>query len=258
MSIRKQIPPNLVGVPKVDFVKNNFDSATWQHGYDVIKYDAIQCPCRTQGSDNISTCQNCLGLGWVYINSIETKAILTSINTNTKYKYWSPEFKGTMSATLLHVNRLSFMDKIVMKNSDSVLSEVRPVKTSGTQKFIFTSYPVKSINSIFLFNGPDNSLIRLTSGLYSISEDNPYVIKLSSLISFPTGFNNVVSIDYNHNVQYNVVDIPHNIRSTTVINQLGQIKPQDMPIQAIVQLSHYITGDSPKYDGTGIKDNSYL
>lgn len=254
----RQTPPNLVGVPKTDFNKQFFDGSVWNFGYDITKYDAIQCPCRANGSDHLSNCQNCLGLGWVYINPLDTKAILTSININTKYKYWSPEFKGTVSATFMDINKISFMDKIVLKKKYSVLSEVRPVKVTGTQKFIFTSYPVNSINSIFLFKGSSNALTRLTSDLYSISEDNPYVIKLSSSIAYPTSFNNVVSIDYKYNIQYNVVDIPHDIRASTKIESTGKNTTQDLPIQAICQLSHYITGDSPKYDGSGIKDNSYL
>lgn len=258
MTIRQATPPNLTGVPRTSFVKNNFDSSVWSFGYDVLLYDAIECPCKQSGSTNLSTCQNCLGLGWVFINPIQTKAIITALNKDTTYKYWSPEFKGTIAVTLRDTERLSFMDKIVLKGNTSVLSEVRPVQDTGTQKFIFTSYPVNSINSIFIFNGDSSPLLRLTSADYSISPDNPYVVKLSSGITYPTSFNGVVSIDYNHNVQYNVVDIPHDIRMSTKIDANGKNQKLELPIQAIAQKSHYINGDSPKYDGTGIQDNSFL
>jgi len=257
MSIRTQTPPNRIGIPNVGFNKQAFDATLWNKGYDVIHYDAIECPCKQSGSTNITSCQNCLGLGWVFINPIQTKAILTSLNTNTQFKYWSPEFKGTVAATLMDVDRLSFMDKLVLKSETSVLSEIRPVQDTAGQKFLFTSYPVNSINSIFLFNGETSPLTRLQSTDYSISADNPYVIKLSAGITYPANFNNVVSIDYYHNVQYNVVDLPHNIRSSMKIDKNGKMEDIKLPVQAICQLSHYVNGDSPKYDGTGIQDNSY-
>lgn len=261
-SIRQQAPPNLIGLPRSAFIKDNFDDMIWTHGYDVIVYDAIECPCKKAGSTNLSGCQNCLGLGWVFINPIDTKAIITSINKDTKYKFWSPEFKGTVAATLRDVNKLSFMDKIILKDRYSVLSEVRTVKSvtidNVVQKFIFTSYPISNINSVHIFKDETHALIKISQDKYSVSADNPYVLKLDSSIVYPTGFNGVVSIDYDHRIQYNVVDIPHDVRTTTYVNDNGQNKMQEMPVQAIMQKSQYLTGDSPLYSGLGIIDNSYL
>lgn len=258
MSIRVATPPDEVKQPRVDFNKSQFETLIWNKGYKVIKYDAVQCPCQNTQSTNLSGCENCLGLGWVYINPLETLGIITAINLNTKYKYWSPEFKGTVALTLRDIERVSFMDKIILKDKTSILSEIKEVRDNAGQKFIFTSYPVNSINSIFLFDGVTNPLKRLTSLEYSISADNPYVVKLAAGITYPDDFNDVVSIDYNHNIQYNVVDIPHDVRSSLKINSNGKNESQELPIQAICQKSHYITGDSPKYDGAGIQDNSYL
>lgn len=257
MSIRSAPPPNLIGQPTVDFDKNNFDSVIWLKGYDVVKYDAIQCPC-TGGMNPQINCENCLGTGWLFINPIQTKAIISSINKNTEYKYWSPEFKGTVSLTLRDVEHLSFMDKIVLKDSASLLSEVRPIRVHEGQSFVFASYPVSSINSIFLFSNANEPLIRLDPSLYSISAENPYVIKLSSSIVYPANFNNVLSVDYKHKMQYNVIDIPHDLRMSTTRDNNGKLQKFELPMQAIAQKSHYVTGDSPKFDGTGIKNNSYL
>lgn len=258
MTIRRSAPPNTIGSTRVDFVKNNFDNAVWLKGYDATLYDAIECPCKQEGTTNLSNCTNCLGLGWVFINPLKTKGIITSVNKDTKYKYWSPEFKGTVAVTLRDTERLSFMDKIVLDNEVSTMSEVRPVRETAGQKFIFTSYPVDKINSIFIFNGANNPLLHISSSDYNIKTENNYVVELSDNISFPVDFNGVVTIDYDHKVQYNVVDIPHDIRSSTQVALTGKNEKQKLPIQAIAQRSHYVTGDSPKYDGTGTQDNSYL
>jgi len=256
-NIRKSSAP-ITGYPAVYFDKSAFESLIWDKGYKVILYDAIQCPCKNTRSTNLSSCQNCLGLGWVYINPIETIGIITALNKDTKYKYWSPEIKGTIALTLRDTERLSFMDKVILKDKTSIMSEIQNVREVGSQKFIFASYPVNTISNIFIFNGSTNPLIRVTSLQYSISEDNPYVIKLNESIEFPEGFNGVISIDYKHNIQYNVVDIPHDIRTSTKINSGGKNEYQELPIQAICQKSAYITGDSPKYDGLGIQENSFL
>lgn len=261
-NIRQQAPPAFNGQPQASFVKNDFDNLLFDKGYNVIVYDAVECPCKMQGSTNLSGCQNCLGLGWVFINPIETKAIITSINKDTKYKFWSPEFKGTVAATLRDINKLSFMDKIILKDRYSVMSEVRPVRSvvvgGMTQKFVFTSYPITNVNHVFLYVDETHPLVRLTPDQYTISTDNPYVLKLSSSITYPTGFNGVISVDYDHRIQYNVVDIPHDVRTTTYVNENGQNKMQEMPVSAVLQKSQYVTGDSPIYDGLGLIDNSYL
>ena len=105
MGIRTQTPPNLVGIPKVNvFNKEDFNAALWENGYDVILEEAIACPCKGQSSDNLSTCSNCLGTGWVFVNPIKTKAFITSINRNTKYKDWSPEMIASLSIRTMTEN----------------------------------------------------------------------------------------------------------------------------------------------------------
>jgi hypothetical protein len=139
---------------------------------------------------------------------------------------------------------------------------VRPVRSvvvgGMTQKFVFTSYPITNVNHVFLYVDETHPLVRLTPDQYTISTDNPYVLKLSSSITYPTGFNGVISVDYDHRIQYNVVDIPHDVRTTTYVNENGQNKMQEMPVSAVLQKSQYVTGDSPIYDGLGLIDNSYL
>ena len=256
----RQAPKTQAVAPSIHFQKSAFDKLIDDKGYWVKKYDAVRCPCKSNGQDNLSSCENCLGLGYVFVNPIRMKAILTSINSNTQYKYWSPEFIGTIALTVKDTDsqRISLMDKIVLEDQTTIYSEIRPIRTNVSQKFIFTSYPIEKINVIFLFNGTGNALTRLTEDQYSISEDNPYVVKLNSEITYPTNFNNVVSIDYEHLEQYNVQDIPHNIRSSSILDSKGKPTTQQLPVQAICRKSEYFTGDAPEYDGTGIKDNSWL
>jgi len=184
---------------------------------------------------------------------------MSSINYNNQFKYWSPEMKGTAALTVRDTERLSFMDKVIMDEKFAVMSEVRDVRYSGNQAFIFTSYPVIDINMLFLFDSASEPLIRLQAGEYSVSADNPYVIKLNPTGGFATGFNGHVSVDYKHKMQYNVVDLPHELRASVRFDRVtGKKEDFDLPVQAICQKSHYVNGDSPMYSGTGVQDNSFL
>lgn len=256
-NIRTATRPNNIGGIRVDFTQPEFDNAIFDKGYEVIWYEAVRCPCNKAREGHLSTCNNCLGLGWVFVNPIQTKALITSINKDTKYKYWSQELSGTVNVTLRDQERLSVMDKIVLKNKFSLMSELRDVREVAGQKFIFTTYPIDQIHSVFLFNSVSTKLVRLTMDEYMVSTDNPYVLKINKT-PLPTGFNNVVSIKYKHKVQYNVIDLPHDLRYSTELNRKGQEIELPLPIQAIARKSEYLTGYSVNYDGTGILDNSYL
>jgi hypothetical protein len=216
----------------------------------------MACPCRGKSGEARSSCQNCMGTGFAFVNPIETKAIITSINKDTKYKYWSPELMGTISVTTRSIERLSFMDRIDFKTRTSLHSEVKPVLENGSQKFIFTSYPVRKISSVFLFNSDSTNLIRLNISNYTLSQSNDCVIFLNG-ITFPTGFNDVVSIDYEHSISYNVIDIPHDIRSSFRLSDGGKNTEYSMPVQAVARRSHLLLGNSTNYDGNNSIDNSW-
>lgn len=254
MTIEAQIAPNLIGQPTVPlFKKESFDALIWNKGYEVILEQAIACPCRGKSGSNQTTCQNCLGLGWVFVNPVSTRAIVSSINYSTKYKNWSPELTGTISITLMDENRVSYFDKITFKSRTSILSEVREVKQHSDLHYIcFTSYRIKKINNIFIYNGPTNKLIKIPVEHYSI-KDNRNVIDFTEEFTLPS--NGVISIDYEHELSYNVYDIPHDLRSAFVINDQGKNTEHNLPIQAIARKTHLIFGESFKYNGEKLNND---
>lgn len=258
-NIRTSTRPNNIGTPRVDFQQPNFDNLVFDKGYDVILYEAVRCPCNTGREGAQVDCNNCLGTGWVFVNPLKTKAIITSINKDTKYKYWAAELSGTVAVTVRDSERLSIMDKIVLEDMTSLYGELRDMRTydDGTN-FIFTTYPISEVESVFLFDSNSEPLIHINKELYSVSEDNPYVLKFSSSVLLKNTFNGVVSIKYKHKVQYNVTDLPHDIRYSTYLDSNGREKVLPLPIQAVAVKTENINGDSVLYTGAGIIDNSYL
>ena len=256
MSIRTATKPNLIGTPNLPLFQNDrFESAIWLKGADVILESAIECPCKGKTGSPLVTCQNCLGLGWVFLNPLATKAIVSSVNYKTKYSQWSPELTGTISITVRDQERFSFMDKVTFASRTSILSEVRPVIDTGTQKFIFCSYNVRKIKSIYIFNSDATKLLKLSSDKYTIKSDNSMVVQLNS-VSYPTPFNGVVSIEYEHAVAYHIIDIPHDVRSTFLVNSKGQNEEVNLPLQGIARRAHLVFGQSTNYAGTNLLDNN--
>ena len=255
MSILQQTPPNLTGTPNPEFEAQLFDASVWQKGYDCLIHKAIECPCKTQGQNSaLPTCSNCGGLGWVFINPLQTKALITSVNKDTKFKSWSQELVGTMSITLRDIERASFMDRITFIEETGIFSEVRTVVTQDTDNFVFLAYAAEVIEDIFMFTGQSNTLTRIDASKYYIKpENNAVIVFLTGALTGST--NNSVSIRYKHKVQYHILDIPHIIRSSNITNELGQLEKVKLPNQYIARLAHYVL--QPNFSGTNIKDNSY-
>lgn len=262
-SIRTQTSPNLVSQPKANIlIPNDFHAAIWNNGYDVMLENAIACPC-DNGSAPSPSCQNCLGTGWVFVNPIKTKALITSVNRNTKYKDWSPEMVGTVSATFMHADRFSFMDKITLLNNFSYMSEIRPIRekvideeTGEKEYFIFTTYRVVDIEAVILFGSDNQSLIKISPGYYEVSQFNDFVIKLT--FEGVESYTGKISVTYRHKVTYNIVDIPHDMRVSWQVTNNGKREMQEMPIQCIARKSGYELGASTNYTGNNVNNNSWL
>lgn len=254
MTLQAQIPPKTEGHPNPPlFQKERFDAAIWNKGYEVILEQAIACPCRGKSGSARPTCLNCLGTGFVFINPVSTRAIISSINKDTKYKNWSPELTGTISVTLMDSNRISYFDKITFKSRSSITSEVRQVSQTGEAVyFCFTSYKIKNINHILVFNGDSNKLLKIPATQYTI-KDNRNIIDFTETFTPPV--NGVISIDYEHEVSYNVFDIPHDFRSAFVVNENGRNQEYNLPVQAIARRTHILMGESYKYVGEKLNND---
>lgn len=262
MSIRQKAPPNLAGAANVYFNENAYDALIWQKGYNVVIDSAVYCPCKSNNG-NIPTCQNCKGTGWLFINPYKTRALITSINYSTQYKDWSLEKLGTINVTVRESDRISYFDRITFSDDYSVFSEVLTLRydEADDQLFMFPSYKVANVLDIFLYESDNKKLIRLVAGTdYEINPTNPYIINLNYDVSDVPNFNGKVSIRYRHNIQYNIIDLPHETRKSYKINDKGQDQKIDLPVHAVARRVHNIEAFAliPEYGGSDIQDNSYL
>lgn len=243
--------PNLVNHPEVSFHKDRFDELLYAHGYEVIYESSIPCPCRSKenGSPK-SDCQNCGGTGWVLFNPIETRMLLQSINMPTKYKSWGKENLGTVTISSRAINKLDYMGRVTVNDSDSMYSQVLYPGVYKNVLFAFTIYDIISIEEVFLFQNSDEPLLKLNSDNYSF-DGNRFILD-SSYASID---NLTVSVRYHHRLQYHIIDLLHETRRNYIADAgtKGYDENQVLPFTAIARLSHYVL-DAANFE----KDNTII
>jgi hypothetical protein len=245
--------PNIGYVANPQFDLNEFESAVWNKGYEVILENALRCPCHALDAP-LPDCQNCFGSGYFYINPTKTKALTTSLNQTNRYSKWSEELLGTIEITVNDVNKsnLSYMDRVTIKKEYSYFSENLVIRNFNGNTFVFTTYKPVDIVSIHLFNSPTEKLIKIPSNEYNINPDNPYCIIFTGDISDKV----IASVYYKHEPEYHVIDLPHMIRASWVTNKdTGAEERIRLPLQAIARLSHLLATARPNFDGSGIITN---
>jgi hypothetical protein len=257
-NIRTQSPPLLISQPKASFNNEAFDATVFQQGYRVQHEEARQCPCVTRESGSpLSTCQNCRGYGWTFLNPIITKAVISNINKKTKYGIeWSEESVGTIMVSLMNINKLAEYDRITFIDVVSKRSETMKVRNVNGQMFVFLTYKPVDIIDVFYLQDPLLPLVKLLTGQdYSISENNEYVLLLD--FAPPSNFNGTITVTYTCMPQYLVLDLPHDLRASSIINSSGQLEKIDLPVNAVLRKSHIVLGVSDYDGGILTLDNSY-
>lgn len=245
-------PPFDFNQPRVDFTLSRFEKLIQDKGVDVIHERAIVCPCKEKGGDNSSACKNCLGTGWVFVNPIQTKMIVQSMNLSTKFSLWSEEKVGTMIVTARYVDKLNYMDRITDLWSESFHSQILYPFIYQDKLFAYTIYNIESVECLFIFNGTDNKLLKLEVGI-----DFTYV---DNIVTFADKYKNyehfTVSILFRHQIQYHVLDLVRETRNNQELQDSGLVDENKLPINGIARRSHYVL-DSENFGGTLVFDNSF-
>ena len=98
-------------------------------------------------------------------------------------------------------------------------------------------------------------MVKIASTGDNISSDNGYVLNITYNLNTITNFNDTITVLYSHQIQYHVIDIPHDVRNSYVINNDGQEEQITLPINAYARKAHNVV-EVANRDGTGLIDNS--
>ena len=86
--VTAQTPPSNT-LPKVGWDVNRFNGLIQNHGYDVYIEKALRCPCVDRATGQaLSTCKNCLGRGWFFVDRRETRLVaqgMENLRRNEQY-----------------------------------------------------------------------------------------------------------------------------------------------------------------------------
>lgn len=246
--------PSTSGKGRVDLVKSDFDAAIVQKGYDVYLDKVLYCPCRRKGDNQaLSSCKNCGGSGYVYINRYKTKMILQSMNIDTKFKEWSAENIGTVKITARDEENLAYMDRISVIGAEVMTAQtIHPIEYGGEMRGKVI-YDIASIDEIFAFVDDGTKLKKL-----ELNIDYTYV---NNIIIFDNQYlqgwdNFTVSIRYSHAPTFHIVDMVRETMTTKIKVPGSAERDVVMPIHAVGRRSHYVL-DEQNYSGDYLLDNSY-
>lgn len=235
-----QQSPNTIGYPSPEFDKGAFDAAIVQKGYKIYQERAVACPCGEPGHPK-PNCPYCGGLGYFFIEPTETIALITGVNVNTKYKEWTMDNAGTIAVTTFEEGlNFGFFDKITFKEKFGRFSETRKIRFGGGKHFVWLTFKLKELYSIYMLNVA-GTMIELSSDMYTVENDG-YTIVINAELGEIDGL--VLSVYYKHYIQYNVIDLPHELRASNITDANGNLQKIDLPVQAIARRANFVMGES--------------
>lgn len=260
--IINQTPLDIVD-PRVGWRVKDFDELISSHGYDAFIDRAMRCPCVDKATGQaLSTCKNCLGKGWFFINRTETRVIAQQMNNKKQYQDWSEINRGTASITTRGVDKLGFMDRIILTQLEAYYSEVINPKLFDSKIIAYPLYEPLEITNIYMFASDDTKLIPLKNTDYNIIgnkiEFNADLLDLIQ-INDPniTEAPMSISIRYTHYPVFHVID---SNRELMKVREQGctysDEKLKDMPINVTARKAHYIF-DSQKYNEDIFENSIY-
>lgn len=222
--------------PRADLIKPDFDTLVHQKGRDVVLETALQCPCKSKSTNQSSACRNCGGTGWVFINPRRTRMILTAIDIVNEYRPWSEELRGTVSVTAFVEDEMSIMDRITAIDGESIHNEVLYLKSKQDNVFTYSTYDLKEILYIALYEGDNVPLRRLEENIDFTIERNIIHFNVTDF-KFPQIDANNITIRYKHAPQFHIIEMKRDtMQSYRWENQEVQ---QHFPTSAVARRSHF-------------------
>jgi hypothetical protein len=234
-------------IPEPQWDVAKFESLIYRNGYDAYIERAFRCPCVDRSSGQaLATCQNCLGRGWFFVDKRKTKVVSQSLANLRKNSDIGEINRGTARITTRAIDRLAFMDKIILTELLAWFTEIlRPIYIDDE----LTAYPVYEpleVSNMYLFIDDTSKLKPISNDLYRI-EGNRIVFDESILeLIGVTDVNQKqpdisISVRYSYNPVYHVIDVNRELMKVRDKGcTFSDEKLKNMPISALARKAHYI------------------
>lgn len=248
-----QTPSSAVN-PRVGWRVDDFEKLIQSQGYDVYIDRAMRCPCVDKATGQaLSTCKNCLGRGWFFVDRTETRIIAQHMDSRKRYLDWSEVNAGTASMTTKGSDKLGFMDRIILLQLQEFYSEIiRPTMYDG-ELLAYPVYEPLNITNMFLYVGDYTKLELIPEAMYTVDR-NKIVFDKSILEVVPVDNVNQnspsvsISVRYSHYPVYHVIDVNRELMRVRESKLCGYDDEtlRQMPINVLARKAHFIF-DSQKF-----------
>lgn len=249
---------NNANTPRADLVQDEFDTLVYQKGRPVLFEKALQCPCKSESTNQQSNCKNCGGSGWLFVNPTETRMLVQQMGAVNNIKAWSEETIGTVAITSRSFEYLTYMDRISLLDSFTVYNEVKVFKQSTsdpTKYFCFPTYSMLKLLYAGLFISTEDALVTLAPEDFTLDKNT---IKINASIldtyTIPTDFS--ITLKYTHPPTFHILDMKRETMESFVFSG-GVEKNQRFPVSAIARKTHYLL-DRENLTKTRILNNDYI
>jgi len=239
------------------FNKGEVDATLRDKGLTVLWEKALLCPCKSSVTASaLSDCQNCGGSGWVFVNPIKTKMIVTGLVADAKLKEaalrdWGMVDLGNVKLTAYDSDKLTYMDRVTVLDVSSEHQQlVYPhLSDDETTTFAFTQYNLLSVLGVFAF-------VDSTTKLKKLEEPADYSFA-NNVLTFtdPSLEGKTVTLRYRHRPVFHVMDVLRESFTSTV-GQYGAQQEIILPVHALARKAHLVL-DVENLKGDRLLDNSW-
>ena len=230
---------------------NDFEKLIQTHGYDAYIDRALRCPCVDRATGQaLSTCRNCLGRGWFFIDRTETRLIAQRMDNKKKYQDWSEINRGTASITTKGVDKLGFMDRIILLQLESYYSEIIRPRFFRDEIIAYPVYEPLFITNMYLFASDNEKLIPISEDQYKLEGNKiTFDLGLQDLIDVTdVNVKNMSEIPISISVRYAHNPVFHIIEANRELMKVRESKfcsyndddLRQMPINALARKAQYI------------------
>lgn len=259
-AIVQQTQMGQISSPQANFNNPQFVDFINDKGYAVEIERAVKCPCYVNQTGNpVSTCMNCGGSGWFYIDLQKSVVLCSSMANRTKFETWTEQNAGTVNISALPQDHLSFMDRITLLEVEGIYNQVRQiVKSNNGTYFSFTTYAPKRVYEVYLYVNDSTPLEFVPVEKYTINGnklvfDTAYIDAYRAEHNFAYSENVSASIRYLHNPTYYILDVNRDIIKLKEQNS-GDERIM-FPINCIGRKAHYVL-NAPNFNGDKLFDNT--
>lgn len=245
-AITEQTPPSL-DLPRVGWDVEKFEGLIYNHGYDAFIERAMRCPCVDKATGQaLSTCHNCLGRGYFFVDKRETKIVAQGMNNQKRFEQTGEVNRGVARITTRATDKLGFMDRIILTQLEAYYSEVLKPFFYKNELIAYPVYEPLEITDIFLYAGDTTKLIPVPDNLYKV--DGNKIVFDSSLEEFvPVDDINQKHPEISVTIRYSYYPVYHVIDANRELMKVRERKcgyPNDtlrsMPINVLAKKAHFI------------------